>query len=84
KRDDGVVIYLNGQEIWRHAMQPGPIGFTTPGNSGNSVTDDGNTWFSQDLTPAQYTLNTGSNLIAAEVHNASAASGDISFDLELS
>ncbi len=83
KRDDGAVVYLNGQEIFRTAMQAGAIGFATPGNSGVNVTDDGNTWFSQALTPAQYTLNAGANVLAVEIHNSTAGSGDISFDLEL-
>src|SRR5215207_9008003 len=28
-RDDGVVVYLNGQEIWRNNMPTGTIGYTT-------------------------------------------------------
>ncbi len=83
KRDDGAVVYLNGLEIFRTAMPAGTIAFTTPGNSGTNVTDDGNTWFTKTLTPAEYTLNNGSNLLAVEVHNASAISGDLSFDLDL-
>jgi hypothetical protein len=83
KRDDGAVVYINGREVMRSAMQTGAITFTTPGNSGVNVTDDGNTWFSQTLIPSQYTLNTGANTIAVEIHNALPSSGDISFDFEL-
>ncbi|HWB03161.1 MAG TPA: lamin tail domain-containing protein [Verrucomicrobiales bacterium] len=83
KRDDGAVVYINGREVMRSAMQLGEITFTTPGNNGVSVTDDGNTWFSQGLIPSQYTLNTGANTVAVEIHNAVGTSGDISFDFEL-
>lgn len=83
KRDDGAVVYLNGREVFRSAMQEGVIGFTTPGNSGVNVTDDGNTWFTKTLTPSDFTLITGNNVIAVEVHNAFSGSGDLTFDLEL-
>lgn len=83
KRDDGAVIYLNGQELWRTAMPAGTITHTTPGNSGTNVPDDGNTWVTQTFTPAQYTLLTGTNVITASVHNATTTSGDITFDLGL-
>ena len=81
KRDDGAVIYLNGAELWRTSMPTGTITYTTPGTA---AADDGETWQPQSFTPAQYTLNTGTNVVAVEVHNSSSASSDISFDLELS
>ena len=80
KRDDGAVVYFNGQEIFRTSMPTGTIAFTTPGTPAG---DDGETWFSLSLPPAQYTLNTGSNVLAVEIHNSSPGSSDISFDLEL-
>ncbi len=83
KRDDGTVVYLNGREVFRSAIPNGSVAFNSPGNLGVNVADDGNTWFPKTLVPADYTLNAGSNLIAVEVHNASAGSSDISFDLEL-
>ncbi|MFN0127998.1 MAG: lamin tail domain-containing protein, partial [Verrucomicrobiales bacterium] len=83
KRDDGAIVYLNGQEIFRSAMAEGEVTHTTPGNGGAGVADDGNTWFTKTLGPVEYTLLSGANLLAVEVHNASAASSDISFDFEL-
>ncbi len=83
KRDDGAIVYLNGREVFRSAMPPGEVTYATPGNGGASVADDGNTWFSKNLIPAEYTLLAGANLLAVEIHNASPASSDISFDLEL-
>ena len=83
KRDDGAVVYINGREVMRSGMADGPILFSTTGNKGVNVTDDGNTWFTQALVPGQYPLNQGVNTIAVEIHNATAANDDISFDLEL-
>ena len=83
KRDDGAIVYINGREVMRSAMPAGVIGFTSPGNGGVNVPDDGNAWFSQALTPSQYTLVSGDNVIAVEIHNASSTSGDLTFDLEL-
>ena len=83
RRDDGAVVYLNGQEVFRTAMQAGPIGFTTPGNNGVDVPDNGLTWFSQALESGQFTLLPGSNLVAVEVHNRSVTNFDLGFDLEL-
>ncbi len=83
KRDDGAVVYLNGQEVFRSNMPTGTITHSSPAALAADVEDDGNTWFTQALTPAQYTLNAGTNVIAVEIHNISASSTDISFDLEL-
>ena len=83
KRDDGAVVYLNGQEIYRVSMPAGAIGFTTPGNNGVSVTDDGQTWIPQTIPLGQFTLNAGSNVMAIEVHNSTAFDLDLSLDFEL-
>ena len=84
KRDDGAVVYLNGQEIFRTGMQAGVIGFTTPGNNGVADPDDGISWFvSPTLTTGQFTLNEGVNVLAVELHNATISDLDLTFDLEL-
>ena len=83
KRDDGAVVYLNGREVFRSAMPVAEVGFSTPGNGGVGVEDDGNAWFVQSLAASEYDLRNGRNVIAVEVHNAAASSSDISFDLEL-
>jgi hypothetical protein len=83
KRDDGAVVYLNGREVFRSAMPVAEVGFSTPGNGGVGVEDDGNAWFVQSLAASEYDLLNGRNVIAVEVHNAAASSSDISFDLEL-
>jgi hypothetical protein len=81
KRDDGAVVYLNGQEIYRSNMPAGTIEHSTVA-SGTAI-DDGDTWFTQILSSAQFTLNQGANVIAVEIHNFSTSDGDISFDLGL-
>jgi len=79
RRDDGVVIYLDGVEIYRNNMPGGTILFSTLASA--ACTDDGNTPQTTSLTLAQ--LPTGTHTIAAEIHQSAASSSDISFDLEL-
>lgn len=76
--DDGAVIYLNGTEVHRTATMPaGAVTYDTRPTLG----DDGAAWVSVDLNPN--VLLTGSNVIAAEVHQTTANSSDVVFDLEL-
>ncbi len=81
KRDDGAVVYINGQEVWRPNMPAtGAITATTPATAAG---DEGETWQLLTLTPAQYTLHAGANTVAVEIHQTASTSSDISFDLEL-
>lgn len=75
--DDGAVIYLNGTEIWRVNMPAGAIDYNTfaSSNSGDNA---------QAMTNVSNTLLTGNNVLAAEVHQRSASSSDISFNFTLS
>lgn len=79
KRDDGVVVYLNGTEIFRENMPAGTVSFNTLASS--SASDDGNSFLEASLSPAR--LTSGTNVLAAEIHQHSQDSSDISFDLEL-
>ena len=79
-RDDGVVLYLNGAEIYRNNMPAGAIGHLTPALT--NVTRGGETAFLVATLPAAALLE-GRNLLAAEVHQVSAGNADVSFDLEL-
>ena len=81
RRDDGAVVYLNGQEVFRSNLPAGTITHTTPASA--AADDDGETWFSQTLTPTQSVLQSGINGVAVEIHNSSGTSSDISFDFEL-
>ncbi|MDD2597783.1 MAG: lamin tail domain-containing protein [Kiritimatiellae bacterium] len=79
-RDDGAVVYLNGVEIVRDNMPTNDIGYLDYASSGIVGADES--------TPQIYTLPpdnliTGLNTIAVEVHQHSAKSSDLSFDLAL-
>jgi hypothetical protein len=78
--DDGAVVYLNGVEVCRNGMPTGTIGYTTPAavNLGGA---DESAFVGYDLSPAF--LRDGVNTLAVEVHQSSATSSDISFDLAL-
>lgn len=79
KVDDGMVVYCNGREVYRRNMPSGTITYTT-GASGNAP-DDGKTIQSTTL-PAS-TFQSGSNVIAVEVHQDDGQSSDLSFNLEI-
>jgi hypothetical protein len=79
-RDDGVVVYLNGAEVFRDNLPPGPIGFTNLALV--EIGKEGETDFLDvDLSPAG--LADGSNTVAVEIHQVSPSDADVSFDLEL-
>jgi hypothetical protein len=79
-RDDGVVVYLNGIEVFRNNMPGGAINYLTEaplsiGGSGET------TILTTNVNPAL--LFNGANVLAVEIHQDSVGSSDISFDLEL-
>ena len=78
-RDDGAVVYLNGQEVIRSNMSTGTIGYDTWTSVCN---DDGATTYNFSIDPSF--LLEGTNTIAVEVHQANATSSDLNFDLALS
>ena len=87
-RDDGVVVYLNGKQVGRNNIDSG----TTTGGTVNysllatrTIDNAEESTFvpmpvSSDLVPE---LRTGDNVIALEVHQATANSSDLVMDLEL-
>lgn len=82
RRDDGAVVYLNGTEIWRNGMPAtGPITYTTLATNGAGGADE--SIFHQKNDVPVSLLHEGENVISVEVHQNSATSSDISFDLEL-
>ena len=79
-RDDGVVVYLNGVEVFRNNLPTGPIAYNTDATT--SVFGAGETtWLSANLNLAA--LRAGSNVLAVEIHQDRPDSSDISFDMEL-
>ncbi|HIL70711.1 MAG TPA: lamin tail domain-containing protein, partial [Verrucomicrobia bacterium] len=79
-RDDGAVIYLNGNEVFRSNMPSGTIGFQTMASAVAGGADE-STFFESPIDPAR--LRNGVNLLAVEIHQANLSSSDISFDLVL-
>ncbi len=74
--DDGAVVYLNGTEIWRVNMPAGNITYATWASSVSA----------ENAAAALNIANSlidGLNVIAVEVHQESAGSSDISFNLSL-
>ena len=79
-RDDGGVVYLNGNEVFRSNMPEDDIDYLTLAASGVNDTNE-TIFFSQSIDPVL--LIDGDNVIAVEIHQWARDSSDISFDLEL-
>ena len=73
KRDDGAVVYLNGVEVFRSSMPTGTITYTTRAIGSETTVQ----------TTLPNSLLNGTNVIAVEVHQSSANSSDVSFNLQL-
>ena len=79
--DDGLVVYLNGQEIARFNMPGGVINHNTPASSGREWHDLAEVASGTNISDA---LRTGTNVLAVEVHNQSDGSSDIAFGANIS
>ena len=79
RRDDGIVVYVNNTEVYRNNMPAGAISYNTKASS--TCSDDGNTTYTVNF-PISYFI-AGNNVIAAEVHNVTATSSDVTFVLQL-
>jgi len=79
KRNDGVVIYINGVERARNKMPGGTPSFSTlaSGNTSVGSAED----YSVNLSTGFFTA--GANTIAVEVHTYRVNSPDMSFDMEI-
>lgn len=77
KYDDGMAVYLNGEEVIRENLANG-ADFDTFAR-GNSP--DETAYFDFSIPASAFLA--GENVIAVEMHNASSFSGDLSFDLRL-
>ncbi len=79
-RDDGAVVYLNGNEVVRDNMPAGSVDHLTFAASSVSGNDE-DMWWVTPIEPGM--LQTGSNVLAVEVHQRSNGSKDLSFDVRL-
>jgi len=76
--DDGAVFYLNGREVYRLGMPAGAISHTTLASRGV-----GNAVLEGPFQISADALVRGDNVLAVEVHQASATSSDIVFAMQL-
>ncbi|MEI6945613.1 hypothetical protein V9K67_00320 [Paraflavisolibacter sp. H34] len=73
--DDGVVLYVNGVEVYRGNLPTGTIAYNTlAASSSNS---------SKTVTLNRNAFAPGTNVVAAEVHQVSPSNGDLAFDMKL-
>ena len=82
-RDDGGVVYLNGNEVYRSPSMPQlptPIVFGTYATNQASTPPDN---VVDTATLSRTNLVVGNNLVAVEIHQHDAGSSDISFDFSL-
>jgi hypothetical protein len=77
-RDDGIAVYLNGQDFYRNNLPAGPLAYS---DFATNATDNGAVIQSQTLPLTHLVPDT--NVLAAEVHQSSANSSDLVFDLQL-
>lgn len=80
-RDDGAVVYLNGNEVFRSNMPLTPIAHSTPASGAVGGGDETSVFYGTNVSPAR--LFNGTNVLAVEIHQSAANSSDISFDCEL-
>ncbi len=76
--DDGAIFYLNGQEILRVNMPTDTVTFST-----QASTALGNASLQGPVVLPAALLQTGTNLLAVEVHQSGATSSDIVFGMSL-
>ncbi|MBL0012205.1 MAG: metallophosphoesterase family protein [Flavobacterium sp.] len=77
KRDDGIVVYVNGVQVFIDNLTANPAYNLTA----TLASDDGNTVLNAVLPTSFFA--TGDNVIAVEIHQNSITSSDITFDMEL-
>jgi hypothetical protein len=75
--DDGAVFYINGIEIKRLNMPTGTITYTTLASAAGNEDS-----YQQFIIPTSF-IQSGSNLIAVEVHQNVATSSDIGFNIDI-
>ena len=78
-RDDGVIVHLNGAEVYRNNL-PSIVTNRTLANVAIDAADE-STFLEGVISTAP--LQSGSNVLAVEIHQVATNSSDISFALEL-
>ncbi|MCH2061705.1 MAG: PKD domain-containing protein [Verrucomicrobiales bacterium] len=80
RRDDGAIVYLNGNEIHRSNMPGGNITANTRASGSVSGSNE-DRYYETDLSGVDPLP--GINVIAVEIHQVSPTSSDIIFDMQL-
>jgi hypothetical protein len=83
--DDGVVVYINGQEILRHRIAAGAVTTTTTANNTGPEAWEIGVPFNAGVTNTtiRNLLVAGTNTIAVELHQQGPTSSDSAFDMSL-
>ena len=86
-KDDGVVIYLNGNEIIRNNMPGGEIDFSsfsakTAWEHNNNGPENNELYVHRHVIPEE-NIRIGRNVLAAELHQCNKGSSDLGFQFEL-
>lgn len=79
-RDDGIIVYLNGEEVVRDNMPSGAVDFTTWSSTTISGSDEN--IYNIFSIPKSKFVN-GTNRISIELHNRGAESSDLRIDAYL-
>lgn len=77
--DDGVVVYLNGEEVYRYNMPAGTIGYSTLATASQAGEKS-----YYEFTIPRGKIRPGTNVVAVEVHQNNVTSSDMSFNFALS
>ena len=80
-RDDGAVVYVNSNEVFRSNMPNGTIGYLTPALGAVPAGDETTNFYSTNFIASL--LIPGTNVLAVEVHQNTTTSSDVSFDLSV-
>lgn len=79
--DDGIVVYINGIEVYRYNMNQGETSYDQLATNGQN--DSNETRLYETYVPTSVFQN-GDNIIAVEIHQQSTSSStDMGFDLQL-
>jgi len=82
QRDDGAVIYINGEELYRENMPAGEIKWSTLASSSAGGTSE--TRFYEASPEGTGKLVSGRNVVAVEIHQSSPGSSDAGFNIWMS
>jgi hypothetical protein len=78
-RDDGIVVYVNGVEVYRNRMRAGTVTYTTFGTDAED-----NATITQFFDISTSAFVSGLNVIAVEIHQKTLTNADLGFDMQLS